>query len=292
MLAENNGFAIFISTPRGRNHFHRLYDLNHDSPNWFCEIRDITRTYREDGSPIITDEVLEEERRSGMEESKLRQEYYCSWEGGLEGAYFTDEVADIRDNRLGHYANDDSLAMTAWDIGVRDKTAIGLFKRHPETGQPILMDAYEDRNKGLRHYIGRVQRWQHDYLFSYHVGPHDLHKTEFTNNMRIVDRAGEMGINFDVLPRGDRASEIDQLRAFLRVLHVNKNDNTLHVLDMLQSYRREFDAKNQVFKDKPLHDFSSDSADMMRYAALGFDGSLLQPEMRRRQFRAKRAVGG
>jgi hypothetical protein len=75
------------------------------------------------------------------------------------------------------------------------------------------------------------------------------------------------------------------------VLHVNENDNTLHVLDMLQAYRREFDAKNQIFKDNPLKDYTSDSTDMMRYASLSYDASLLLPEMRRQQFRAKRAIG-
>jgi len=49
MLAENNGWAIFISTPRGHNHFHRMFHNNIDSSRWFCELRDITQTYREDG---------------------------------------------------------------------------------------------------------------------------------------------------------------------------------------------------------------------------------------------------
>lgn len=280
MLRENGGWAVFISTPRGHNHFHRLFTTNENNDNWFCEMRDITQTQREDGSPIITLEDLEEERAEGMEESLLQQEYYVSWEGGLQGAYFTDEVNDIRNNRLGHYPNDNTHAMTAWDIGVADKTAIGVFKKHPDTGHPILMDAYEDRNKGLPHYIRHIKKWQDSYLFNWHFGPHDLHKTEFTTNMRIVDRAFDMGINFEVLPRGDLADEIDNLRAFLKVLHVNENENTVHVLDMLQSYRREFDEKNMIFKDKPVHDFSSDSTDMMRYAARAYDPNLLSRRQR------------
>lgn len=274
MLAENGGWAVFISTPRGHNHFHRMFKNNQDAPNWFCEQRDITQTFREDGSPIISQEILEEERREGMDESLLQQEYYVSWEGGLQGAYFTDEVNDIRNNRLNHYANDPSqFALTAWDIGVRDKTAIGVFMAHPTTGHPILMDAYEDRNKGLPHYIKHVR--QLPYNFHWHFGPHDLHKHEFTNNTRIVDTAADLGINFEVLPRSDLADGINTLRAFLNVLHVNENENTLHVLDMLASYRREFDNKNNIFKDKPVHDFASDSADMMRYAAQSWDPDLL-----------------
>jgi hypothetical protein len=292
MLAENNGWAIFISTPRGHNHFHRLFKNNEQAPNWFCELRDITQTYREDGSPIITPEILQEERREGMEESLLQQEYFCSWEGGLQGAYFTDEVNDIRTNRLGYYANDPTrFAMTAWDIGVRDKTAIGVFMAHPTTGHPILMDAYEDRNKGLPHYIKHVR--QLPYNFHFHFGPHDLHKTEWTNNNRVVDTAAGLGIEFDVVPKDDLSDGINSLRAFLKVLHVNENENTTHVLDMLGSYRREFDEKNNIFKDKPVHDFASDSTDMMRYASQSYYPDLLSPRYARANIgqQAKRAMG-
>jgi len=290
ILRENNGWVIFISTPRGHNHFHRLFHDNMDSPNWFCELRDITQTCREDGSPIITLADLEEERREGMEESMLQQEYFCSWEGGLQGAYFTDEVNDIRNNRMGHYAYDDSPTLTAWDIGVADKTAIGVFGRHPATGQPILYDAYEDRNKGLAHYAKQIRKWQDTFLFNWHFGPHDLNKTDFATGTRMVDRAYEMGVNFEVLPRADLADGIDHLRAFLRQLHVNENDNTRHVLDMLGSYRREYDDKNMIFKDKPVHDFASDTTDMMRYAAQAYDPVLLG-QGQTRQVKAKRAVG-
>jgi len=294
MLAENNGWAIFISTPRGHNHFHRMFKTNQDAPNWFCEMRDITQTFREDGTPIITQEILEEERREGMDESLLQQEYYVSWEGGLQGAYFTAEVNDIRNNRLGFYANDArKYAMTAWDIGVRDKTAIGVFMSHPITGHPILMDAYEDRNKGLPHYIRHVKhQWQRDYTFHYHFGPHDLKKTEFTNNQQIVDTAYDLGIIFDVLPKGGLSDGIDNLRAFLKVLHVNENENTLHVLDMLQAYRREYDEKNNIFKDKPVHDYASDSTDMMRYASQAWDPRLLNSSASvNLSSHAKRAAG-
>lgn len=292
MLRENGGFAIFISTCRGHNHFYRLFNTNEDNPNWFCELRTIHDTRREDGTPILTDEDIAEERREGMDESKIQQEYFCSWEGGLEGAYFTEEINNIRNNRMGFYANDPTkYALTAWDIGVRDKTAIGVFMCHPTTGHPILMDAYEDRNKGLPYYIKHVKRWQDAYNFHWHFAPHDAKKTEYSNYKQIVDTAADLGLNWEVLPRLDKASSIDNLRAFLQVLHVNENANTTHVLDMLSSYRREYDEKNQIFKDNPLHDFASDSTDMMRYAAQAWDPSLLSTHYAQLAPRAKRAIG-
>jgi hypothetical protein len=36
----------------------------------------------------------------------------------------------------------------------------------------------------------------------------------------------------------------------------------------LKAYRREFDEKNNTFKDKPLHDWSSHYADGFRYFAI------------------------
>ena len=82
-----------------------------------------------------------------------------------------------------------------------------------------------------------------------------------------MDTAYDLGINFEVLPKPDLADGIDGLRSFLRILHVNETPETLAVLDMLGSYRRGFDADNNVFKDKPIKDYTSDSVDMMRYAA-------------------------
>lgn len=291
MLRENKGWAIFISTPRGHNHFHRLFNNNEKDPNWYCELRDITQTYREDGTPVLTQGDIDEERREGMEESLIQQEYFCSWEGGLQGAFYTEEVNDIRKNRLQYIPYDPgTYALTAWDIGLHDKTAIGVFIRHPENGCPVLIDAYEDRNKGLPDYIKHVKEWP--YIFHYHFGPHDLEKHEYTNNTRIVDTAADLGIMFDVLPRHDLIEGINHTRRFLKNLYVSPNDNTLHVLDMLGGYHREYDDKNQIFQDKPKHDFTSDSADMIRYAAHCWDPYLLEHDYARKVITSKRSLYG
>jgi len=107
-----------------------------------------------------------------------------------------------------------------------------------------------------------------------------------------VDTAYDLGIIFDVLPKGGLSDGIDNLRAFLKVLHVNENENTLHVLDMLQAYRREYDEKNNIFKDKPVHDYASDSTDMMRYASQAWDPRLLNSSASvNLSSHAKRAAG-
>ena len=37
ILRENGGWAIFIFTPRGKNHAYDLFETARQNPNWFCE---------------------------------------------------------------------------------------------------------------------------------------------------------------------------------------------------------------------------------------------------------------
>ena len=37
ILLENGGWSVFITTPRGRNHAHRMYEMAKDSGDWFAE---------------------------------------------------------------------------------------------------------------------------------------------------------------------------------------------------------------------------------------------------------------
>ena len=38
ILAENGGWAVFIFTPRGRNHGHALLEMARRNPAWFAQV--------------------------------------------------------------------------------------------------------------------------------------------------------------------------------------------------------------------------------------------------------------
>lgn len=79
ILAENGGWALFNGTPRGLNHFYQLYKAALKDPDtWFTQY--LTR----DDTGIPSLEAIEEDRRSGMPESLIQQEYYCSWTASQE----------------------------------------------------------------------------------------------------------------------------------------------------------------------------------------------------------------
>ena len=78
ILSENDGWAIFVTTPRGRNHAYRMYMNNKDNPKWFCELLGYKQT------KAISEESVEEAIKEGMmSEDKAAQEFDCFPEGTL-----------------------------------------------------------------------------------------------------------------------------------------------------------------------------------------------------------------
>lgn len=87
ILAENDGWAIFITTPRGLNHCFKQWSRVTLSDNWFTERLTIEDT------GIIDAEFVERERREeGKSESEIQSEYYCSFTADLDFQLFDMEA--------------------------------------------------------------------------------------------------------------------------------------------------------------------------------------------------------
>lgn len=120
---------------------------------WFLSEKTVNDTTDWDGEPIVTQEMIESERRDGMEEDLLQQEYYVSFEASVKGAYYADQIRQARaENRICKIAYDKALDVhTAWDIGVKDSTAIWFFQVY---GQEIrFIDHYESSGEDPSHYV-------------------------------------------------------------------------------------------------------------------------------------------
>jgi hypothetical protein len=86
ILAENGGWAVFITTPQGENHGKTFYDFALKEPAWFGEL------LTADDTQIFTPEQLEAEKREyvaqyGMSRGHalFMQEYYCSFSQAFTG---------------------------------------------------------------------------------------------------------------------------------------------------------------------------------------------------------------
>jgi len=120
ILRENDGWAIFNSTPRGRNHFFDLYLMAKKNPDWFCQKLTIEDTH------VISEEDIEKERLEGMSDILIQQEFYCSFDQGAEGSYYAKYINKAElEGRISKVSYDPMASVnTYWDLGIADSTVI------------------------------------------------------------------------------------------------------------------------------------------------------------------------
>ena len=259
ILAENNGWAIFNYTPRGMNHGFKMFQMAENNPDWFCECLTV------DDTGAITKEAIADEKRSGMSEELIQQEFYCSWEYGLEGAYYLKQIAKARkDGRITDLPIMDLPVHTSWDLGVRDATAIWFWQEDDQFMNVI--DYYESSGEGLAHYAKVLK--EKGYLYGEHFAPHDAGQRGKFSGKTLEDRArDELGIDFIVL---DRETNIDHgIEAVRSVFPRCRFDRTRCELGLnaLMNYQKTFNEKTQAWAERPLHNWASNGADSFRYFA-------------------------
>jgi phage terminase large subunit len=267
ILAENGGWALFIYTPRGRNHGARLLDMARAEPGWFSQVLTV-----EDTGAVPMD-VIDQERRElvrqyGEDDADklIRQEWYCSFDAAIRGSYYADwmDKAD-REGRIGKVEHDPAHRVhTAWDLGIGDSTAIWMFQ---VIGRDVrVIDYLEASGQGLSWYVDRLN--ERPYQWGSHWLPHDANVSELGTGKRRIDLLNELGVMGWVLPRTSVDDGIQAARALLPRCWFDR-DKCERGIDALRSYRRDWDEKLQNYRDRPLHDWSSHAADAFRYLALG-----------------------
>jgi hypothetical protein len=152
---------------------------------------------------------------------------------------------------------------TAWDIGVRDSTAIIFFQMIGRTIRVI--DCYEKNKEGLEHYIKIIQ--SKPYIYGKHIAPHDMAVTEFGSGITRLEKAKELGIKFIIAPKTSIMDGIESVRSSFSRMYIDERKCT-QLLKSLENYRQEYDPKNNVYKSMPLHNSSSHYADAMRMLCL------------------------
>jgi phage terminase large subunit len=284
ILAENGGWALFIYTPRGKNHGHDLYKMAVDNPDWFAERLDIEDTFRNDGSSVITQEMYQAEIDAGMDPQLALQEFYCSFDAGLFGAYYTDQLKRCK---VGDYPwNPAKPVHTFWDLGLRDATSI-WFGQETEAGGAINWIDYEEGNNvSLVEWCKLVR--DKPYAYGVHAGPHDLERREYSNKKSYKSIALEHGIDFEVVPDIGLRPGIDSVKVFLPRCNFNLS-TTSQGWDCLSNYRREYNDKLRVFMDRPLHDWASHGSDAFRMASIAWPDNYHTDYVHR--FTVKRALG-
>lgn len=270
VLTENGGWAIFIGTPRGHNHLYEMYEANKDNDSWYVKLLSASDTTYNDGTPVITQEVIEEELRAGMPEDIVEQEFYCSFQAAIQGAYFYKEMAELkRSGRLGEFdLNPDLLVFTAWDLGVSDSTAIGFFQAYPD-GKIVCFEHIEESGHGLEYYVQELVRVKKLYQFKKygtHYVPHDIRVRELGTGRTRFEMLQRAGMQLRIVPRTSIQERIQCARSLLPQTKIHTRCK--HLVRCLDEFHAKRDEKRGI-DTGPEHNWASHSADMFSYFAVG-----------------------
>jgi hypothetical protein len=260
ILKENGGWAIFCYTPRGNNHGHTLFKMAKDNPNWFCQLLTIEDT------GVFSAEDMEEERREGMSEELIQQEYYCSFSGSMPGAYYA-KLLDVaeKENRIGKVPREPKLPVdTFWDLGIGDATAIWFVQQYAK--EVRIIDYYEASGVGLEYYAKRLS--EKPYVYGRHYAPFDIEVNELGSGKSRLETARSLGIRFQIVPKLSIEDGIEAARNLIPRCWFDESKCQLGI-QALRNYHSEYDETKRVLKRSPVHDWSSHGADAWRYLAVG-----------------------
>jgi len=261
-LADRQGWATFIGTPMGHNHFYDLYQQAQSQDGWHSAL------YRADETHILPEEELEAARQV-MAPEQYAQEFLCSFESALVGSYYGSYLDTARaENRLTRVPHDPSVPVhTAWDLGISDATAIWFVQ--PVGKMLHVIDYLEASDVGLEWYAKTLR--EKPYTYGRHYFPHDIEARDFSSDGRSrLAIAESLGLKpAVVVPRGNPADGIQAVRT-LFPRFVFDSEKCYEGLECLKAYRREWSETRKAWMEHPLHDFSSHAADALRTFASAY----------------------
>ena len=264
LLTDRQGWATFIGTPKGHNAFYDIYNEAQKNNNWYV------KTLRADQSGLIPQNELLDAQAT-MSANQYEQEFLCSFEAAILGAYYGQEMRRITDlDRITDIEYDPMFPChTAWDLGFNDSTSIWWFQ--VVHGEIRVLDHHSSNGQAIPYYTGLIKQKEEEFNYTYgiHWLPHDAKaKTLASGGKSIIEQiATKIDIKqLKIVPNLSLQDGIQATRLALnRTWFHNRCEEGI---ECLRQYQREWDDDKKVFRDRPKHDWTSHSADAMRYLAI------------------------
>lgn len=192
-----------------------------------------------------------------------------AFESAIEGAYYSHEMARMEeDGRVCDLPIQDIKTETWWDLGLNDAMSIAWVQR--DGPWLNIIDYYENSGYGLRHYAQVLEERQrkHGLVYGKHIWPHD-------GGTKIMDEEGRrrdevmagLGYRVEIVPRGDIGQGIEATRQMLGKTRMDRV-RCSQLVKASKAYRREWDEERATYRNRPLHDWASHPADMLRTGAM------------------------
>lgn len=306
ILLENGGWADFITTPRGRNHVYNMLTMARKNPNWFAQVLTVDDTRQ------ISLDQIEEARTEyvslyGQEaaDALIQQEYWCSFEAAILGAYYGKEMA--RAEQAGRLTKvkawPNTLVHTAWDLGasrLSDSMAIWLWQAVPGNdgrAQIRVLAFISASGMSIRWYAEEIERVWHelrsemrqeypdeDLPRGVDYVPHDARVPEMTSSgtdgkaKLRVEVMKECRLNPKIVTNHLVADGISAVRQLFPRFWFDQ-ERCESGIAALREYQTEWDDDLKKFKDVPLRNWAAHPADAFRYLAMAFKELPSQPKV-------------
>ena len=282
-LSDRKGRLTLIGTPKGRNEFFDAFTAAQSDKNWYAALMRASETH------LVDDEELTAARRM-MSENQYAQEFECSFEAAIEGAYYGNLIeAASMEGRIGPVPYRADLPVyVGWDLGIGDDTSLWFVQR--VGGFLHVIDHYATNGEAASHYIEVLN--SKPYNYGRQFVPHDAESREWISGQRRID------VLRSLLPKQDwvvvnRAPVDDGINAVRSLMPTMRFDEEKchDGIESLRQYRREYDENKRCFKPTPLHDWTSHDADALRYLCLGLEPEAAPVKIPRYSQQRRRAGG-
>ena len=273
MLEENDGWAVFITTPRGRNHAFDMFKYAQARAGWFSQVLAVSDTGAL--TEAQQDDALEEYKAlygADVGRAAYEQEYECSFNAMVIGSIWGAEMAEVRaEGRIleSVAALPDRPVHRCWDLGVSDDTSIWFWQA--QGSQIVLLDHVAASGVGVEWFRDEIFKrheqhgWQHG---NDHV-PHDAKVKEWGSGRTRVETMSSLGLKPILVPMATVEDGVNAVRRMLPlcVFHPRCEDGGISALEQ---YRREWDDEKKAFRASAVHDWTSHPADAFRYLAMSY----------------------
>jgi hypothetical protein len=270
ILKVNGGWAVFNTTPNGKNFAYDMYKMAKEQPEWFCEKLTITDT------GVLTAKDMEEEKAEGMPEDMIAQEYYCEFSVGALGAYYASFLTDAdKEVRICNVPVEPNLPVhLVLDLGRNDSTAI-IFTQW--IGKEIrVVDFFEHNGESVAFYCKELDKKK--YRYGTMFLPHDAEAKRMESQKTIQEQFQEGGFRTQIVDKLEINDGIQQVRKLFPKMWFDKTKCS-QLLRAIENYHKEWDEVKKVFKPVPCHDWSSHAADAFRYLAVAYNEPIQYSEV-------------
>ena len=258
-LADRRGWAVFIGTVKGKNHFYDMWENAKNDPSWFSLL------LKPEDTEVLSNEDLQELQKQ-MDEPQYAQEFLCDFTAAVKGTFYADQIQQLEaEGKITPRPlyDPDLPVQCAADLGYTDSTAFWFWQEAPD-GLRII-DYYQAQGEPLNHYIDMLESKPYNYERVWL--PHDARAKTLQTGRSTVEQILETGLPCSITPNLKVLDGINAVRKILPDCHFDLA-TTHEGVEALRAYKREFNELTKSFRDKPLHNWASDGSDAFRYLAI------------------------